>query len=422
MKQGTVITRVIMAIIFLFVLLYMGVYLVEGLKDPYKTVLTYNYTVNDSATATGFLVRDEIVIPQTGALADIHPNEGEKVARGETVAVLYQSSDALSRKTEIRALELELDQLDYALRHSDNVGDAGQMDADIVASLAKLRSTVSAGNLTGLEDQTLALRSMVLKRTDTGATTDESLAAIEENMRQVAGNLRSLKAVSGQESTTVSAEQSGVFSGLVDGYEALITPAMLPTLTAPQLAELSKQTVPPNEDAIGKLIVSHRWSYAVLVDEKDALRVSVGDTVPVLFTHDFVGEIPMRLDRMGDTVGGKTLLILSTDRNLAETTLLRRQTADIVFEACTGVRVPKEALRTVQRTVTDPDTKAESQVTQTGVYVLVGAQAEFKPVEVLQEGADFYLLRGTATNRKVLRAGDEVIISSEELFDGKVID
>lgn len=422
MKQGTVITRVIMSVIFLFVLLYMGVYLAAGLRDPYKTVLTYNYTVNDSAAATGLLVRDEAVIPFEGMLADIHPVEGEQVARGETVAVLYTSADALARKTEIRALELELDQLDYALRHSDNVGDAAQLDANIISALAKLRSTVSAGNFTGLEDQTLALRSMVLKRTDTGATTAESLAAIEEHMRQVAGNLRALNAVSGQESTTVSAQQAGIFSGLVDGYEALLTPAMLPTLTASQLAALSKQTVAPNENAIGKLIVSHRWSYAVLVEEKNALRVTVGDTVPVLFTHDFVGEIPMRIDRVGDTVGGKTLLILSTDRQLSQTTLLRNQTADIVFEAYTGVRVPKEALRTVQRTVTDPDTKAESQVTETGVYVLVGAQAEFKPVEVLQEGADFYLLRGTATNRKVLRAGDEVIISSEELFDGKVID
>ncbi|MEG2137880.1 MAG: HlyD family efflux transporter periplasmic adaptor subunit [Oscillospiraceae bacterium] len=422
MKQGTVITRVIMTVIFLFVLLYMGIYLAVGLRDPYKTVLTYAYTVNDSVAAAGLLVRDEVVIPQKGALADIHPAEGEQVARGETVAVLYRDSAALDRKAEIRALELELDQLDYALNQQDNVGDAAQLDADITDCLTALRSTVSAGNLTGMEDKTMSLRSMVLKRTDTGANVTESAAGIETRMGEVTRQLRALSAVSDQESTTVLAGEPGVFSGLVDGYETLLNQETLKTITAPQLAALAKQSVTPDESAIGKLITSYRWSFATLIDQKDAVRLKVGNTVPVLFSHDFDGQIPMRVDRIGDTVGGKTLLILSTDRNLADTTLLRRQTADIVFDAHTGVRVPKQALRVETQKKIDPDTKAETTEQVTGVYVLVGAQAEFKPAEILREGSDFYLLKGTATNRKVLRPGDEVIVSSRELFDGKVID
>ncbi|MEG2958686.1 MAG: HlyD family efflux transporter periplasmic adaptor subunit [Oscillospiraceae bacterium] len=422
MKQGTVITRVIMTVIFLFVLLYMGVYLAAGLRDPYKTVLTYAYTVNDSAAAAGLLVRDEIVIPQKAVLADIYPAEGEQVARGETVAVLYRDSAALDRKTEIRALELEREQLDYALNKQDNVGDAAQLDTDITALLSDLRSTVSAGNLTGIEDKTMALRSMVLKRTDTGSNTDDGLAGIETRMVEVGQTLRTLRATSDQESTTITAEESGTFSGLVDGYETLLNQETLKTITAPELAALAKKPASPNEDVIGKLITSYRWSYAALIDQKDAVRLKEGSTVPVLFSHDFAGEIPMQVDRIGDTVGGKTLLILSTDRNLSDTTLLRRQTADVVFESYTGVRVPKQALRVENRKKIDPDTKVETTEQVTGVYVLVGAQAEFKSVEVLQEGADFYLLRGTATNRKVLRPGDEVIVSSRELFDGKVID
>ena len=63
-----------------------------------------------------------------------------------------------------------------------------------------------------------------------------------------------------------------------------------------------------------------------------------------------------------------------------------------------------------------------------GVYVLTGAQSEFKQVEILADDGDFYLVRASLPDnptelqiKKAFRAGDEVIVSSEEIYDGKVI-
>ena len=42
-----------------------------------------------------------------------------------------------------------------------------------------------------------------------------------------------------------------------------------------------------------------------------------------------------------------------------------------------------------ERTVTDPETEEEKQELVTGVYVLVGQQAEFKPVTILAQLEDF---------------------------------
>ena len=56
-------------------------------------------------------------------------------------------------------------------------------------------------------------------------------------------------------------------------------------------------------------------------------------------------------------------------------------------------------------------------------------QAEWKPVEVLAQGDSFFLVSPrTVENRqdltqlkKTLRVGDEIILTAENLYDGKVI-
>ena len=120
----------------------------------------------------------------------------------------------------------------------------------------------------------------------------------------------------------------------------------------------------------------------------------------------------MKLERLGSSEGGRRMAVFSTDRYLSQVTLTRMCTATLIFERFSGVRVPNKALRV--RTNDDGTTTL-------GVYTLVGRQAEFKSVEIVREGEDFYLLRGTATNRKVLRPGDTVILSNQELYNGKVI-
>ena len=64
----------------------------------------------------------------------------------------------------------------------------------------------------------------------------------------------------------------------------------------------------------------------------------------------------------------------------------------------------------------------ETEVQTTGVYCVVGVTAVFKPVEVLYSGEGFVLLRSASTRAgRILRSGDEVIVTARDLYDGKVI-
>lgn len=427
MKQGSLNARIIMLLLLAAILITIGVSAWNSLRELYPTVLAYTYTVSDSVEATGFLVRQESVLAGQGGTVELLPDEGEKVSRGETVALFYQSDEGVAQRQTLQQLLLEQEQLEYALEQSGGGSDSAQLSTRVADAIADLRGAASSGDLTGLESQTLELKSLIYKHNYTfdqeGA---DSAAAIQTSLDEVNAQIQTLTAQASQSTSRVTASQSGVFSGLVDGYESLITPDMLDTITPDQLEQLSRQTPAEDSSAIGKLITDSTWYFACTLPEADAERLVEGYRYTVRFSRDWSGQVDMKVERLGDPENGKVVVVLSADKFLSDTTLLRRQTVELIFDTVTGIRLPKEALRVDQQTVTDVDTGEEQQVSVTCVYALVGQRAELKPVTVVAEEGDYILVTTPATEtttqaKKALRAGDKIIISSGELYDGKVI-
>jgi hypothetical protein len=51
----------------------------------------------------------------------------------------------------------------------------------------------------------------------------------------------------------------------------------------------------------------------------------------------------------------------------------------------------------------------------------VNNRAEFKEVEILAEGSQFYVVRPLESEKTMLRAGDQVIVHGRGLTDGAVL-
>ena len=61
------------------------------------------------------------------------------------------------------------------------------------------------------------------------------------------------------------------------------------------------------------------------------------------------------------------------------------------------------------------------EVQTTGVYCVVGVKAIFKPVKVLYSGEGFALVQPAGAAKRILRSGDEVIVTARDLDAGKVV-
>lgn len=431
MKESTLATKVMIAILCLGVIAYLAASFIRDWEEPLVITRAYSYTQNVGMEAVGILVRSETVLPDSGgSYVDHILSEGEKASAGQAVALLYNDPSAPAARQTIRALEAEIDQLEYALASGTQSTEASRLDAQVLSSITSLRSLTAQGDLTALEEYTLNLRTMVFKRDytygDTAAASQLRLL-IEDKRAQ----LNQLNGSLNQVSQTIYAPRSGVFSGTADGWEGLISPDQLETITAAELAELMEQRPAPAAGASGKLITDSVWYFAALIPGTDT-GLQTGRTYALNFSGDYYGQIPMKLERVS-LEGEQTLAIFSCRSHLSDTTLLRVQTVDVVVEQLEGIRIPRKALRIKTETVAEGDDENEDgespapgsptrEVNHYMVYTVIRSQAWGQEVELLYTDENFYLVRPVDQNASErLRAGDEIILSTSEIYDGKVV-
>jgi len=421
MKQGRPVITIVMMAMAVALAVYFGVYAFQTFNTPFSTTLTYVYTVSDSVQAEGLLVREEQVLSGKEGIQDIVRGEGEKVGVGQTVALVYRDSQAQADQAELEALETEIRLLEHAVIQSGDVESTARLDEDILQSMVSLRAAAALGDFGELEDQVLDVKSSVLKR---GYTYGDGLTAadLSARLKELKTRYSELNRQTSSATTRVRVSQAGTFSSLVDGYETLIDPEQALQLSPSRLKSLLDNPPSVQEGVLGKLILDNRWYFLVNLDTETAERLRGQKSATLRFSGDFQQEVEMDVEQIGEAENGLAAVAFSTDRYLGQTTLLRRQTAELVFEDYSGLRVPKGAVHMEKVERTDEETQEVTTETRLGVYVLVSGRAEFKRVEVVIEGSDYYVVKPLDTGRKILRAGDEVISRGTGLYDGQLLE
>ena len=423
MKESTLATKVMIAILCLGVAVYLAVYFVQGWEEPLVTARAYTYTQDVGMEARGILVREETILPDAGgSYVDQILAEGEKAAAGQAAALLYTDPAALTTRQAIRTLSAEIEQLQYALSSGTQTTDASRLDGQVLSSITALRSLTAKGDLTALEDYALSLRTMVFKR-DYAYGDTNAAGQLGQLIQSKQAELVQLNASLNQVASVVYTPAAGVFSGTVDGWEGLLTPDKLEGLTAAGLEALLAQSPAPAAGPVGKLVTGSTWYFAALLEGTDT-GLKSGRIYTLTFSGDYYGQIPMELDRVS-LEGEQTLAIFSCRSHLADTTLLRAQTVDVVIHHLEGIRVPRKALRV--ETVDEPLESGNPdgptrQVNRYKVYIVERSQAWGREVEILYTDENFYLVRPVdPAAAKRLRAGDEIILNSSGIYDGKVV-
>ena len=418
MKNSSFGTKCLLLAVTLGVLAYFGIQGLQYLGDPLTTTLAYNYQVEEGMDLSGYVVRrEQVLADETSGLLRLQRSEGEKVGAGGTVALVYADQASLDRQREIDELSGRIEQLQFAQEASLGSEVSLKLDAQIMRSLLDYRAELAAGRLDNAEEHETELKSLVLKRDYTYSDTEDLSGQIAELQSQ----LKELKAQAASSVRAVKAPVSGVYSAVVDGYETVLTPGLLADMTPSQLNAVQADETLTSQT--GKLILGDSWYYAVTMsaDQAKALRDS-GGTMTLRFAKGVEQDQTVTLYAVGPEEQGRVVVTFRGEYNMAQVTLLRRQSAQLIWRTVAGIRVPNEALRAANTKV-DQEGK-RSTVESLGVFCVVGMEARFKPVEVLFSGDGFVLVRSTAASDQEslrLRPGDEIIISAKDLYDGKVV-
>ena len=409
--------RVASLVLVLCVLGYFGVQIYRYFQDPYPTYAVYQYQVEDSVTLNGVVVRDEEVLSSTASgIPSLERSEGERVGAGKVLAVIYQDQASQDRQSQLQALEAQLEQLEYAQAAAADSEASLRLDNEIAAGILSLQADLSADKLADAEEHISQLRSLVLKRDYTYQDSTDLTAQIQDLKSQV----QSLKSAVSSGATTVKAPKAGTYSAVVDGYENTLTPDMLESITPQQLKAVQADTSVTSD--LGKMIYGDTWYYAAVVDQETASEFTVGASTTLRFVKGLERELPVKVESVGQVQDGEQVVVFSSNKYLSEVTQLRRQAADVIRSTYSGLRVPQDALRVVTKAVKDEETGETTQTPVTGGARPASDSARFEPGDGLYNGDGFCLVKGTSDKEKtLLRAGDQVIVTAEELYDGKVV-
>ena len=424
MKNKTLGMKILLAVVTLGVLGYFAIQAVRYFGDPLTTTLAYPYEVQMTTALSGYVVREETVLPDdTSGLLQLQRAEGERVSAGGVIAVAYADQATLDRQQEIQSLETQIEQLQYAADAALGAEVSLRLDTQILQDIIDYRTALAADRLDQAEDCGQSLRSLVLKRDYTYSDTTDFSAQVAELQSQ----LNQLRSQTGASTRRITAPQAGLYSAVVDGYETVLTPQALETLIPSQFSELEPDT--SVSSTVGKLILGDTWYYAAVMDQEEAQLLQESGSLQLRFAKGIGQDLDVSLTRVSEPEDGRVVAVFRGNTYLSELTLLRRQSAEVIRETESGIRVPIEAVRLVEETVTGED-GTETTVSRTGVYCIVGLEARFKPVDVVYQNEEFALVQSslegadgmtTAQEEIRLREGDEVIVTARDLYDGKII-
>lgn len=401
-KQGDLYLKIITIVLAVIVLAYVALSALLNSGSSYALETAVLCEAGDGQTVSGFVVRSEQVITAAQSVVVCELNEGEWVGSGQTVATGYSTDAARSQRQELASLQAELASLRYAAAGSEGADTTG-LDQEIEGLLAEFAAMASRRRLDDAQTAASQLPQLILRR----SVTEDDTLAINQRISDLDAQIATLEAQTESSAEPITVDHSGYFSKTVDGLESRLTPEAVLTMTPSQFSQATEQAGNLPANAIGRLATGQTWYFAAEIPAGRAGQIALGDLLTVSFGGETLQDLQMEVEALSEAEGETCLLVLSCERNLQDVTALRRQDADIIFSSYSGLRVPKQALYMVEG--------------QTGVYVLESARAQWKPVEILYEYGDGYVVALDKSSTNNLWPGDEIILTSEDITDGKVM-
>ena len=363
---------------------------------------------DDSISSYGYFARSEIVVngKNDGAVM-LNVSSGEKVAKSNIIAVYYDNPEQIEISRRINELENQIDDCQYVLAQSINKRDTSKIESELISCNSDITYSVKNGFVSECSDDVAHLKSLVVRR---GMIYSDT-SAVESRLDALTAEVNSLNARLTGHKSEIRASQSGYFTPEIDGYENILSPKSVRTLTSEQFLNLPNVAESIPDNAIGRISTDFEWYVALRLPSADAERVierySVSKRLKIKI-NSISTETSVYLDSyhlLGDDF---TMLVLKGTDVSSELINVRSSSIDIILKTYTGIKIPKNALRQVDDTW--------------GVYCLSGQRLIFKPVDILFETDTYYIAKSEGLSSKDVYIYDEIVVSGKELSKNQVIE
>ena len=411
-----------------------GSFLVKTLRNVVLVLLliifvsiVYNFRNRESNTVSaltasavsskeykGVFIRDEEILLYSGnGVLSYNVSDGGKVGCDTIIAEAYPDDEQLSIKREKAKLENELNIL-------KKIQNPGTLESAQPASLSESIDTSYRSLIyyrdTGDYEELEKVKDDLLVQLSTYQIITNEVRDFNQKISDIEAEITKLDARSVVSKEQIQAPRSAYFASYCDGYEDKLTTAGLDKITASEIDSIEdKKSTAPN--VVGKLIDGYGW-YLALVADNSRKEYAIGENVRLRFDSS-AESYPAQITDIRDESSTRSVIIIFCDKFNYELVQHRAERVELIKGEFTGLKVPREAIRSKDITETVSDDQGNEQTknsTWKGVYIREGEQILFKKIDVIYEGSD-YVLSKITDDTEFLALYDDIIIEEVDKDD-----
>lgn len=329
--------KILMDIILIFSVLYIIYAIYLTTKMSKDTVAIEKGTLTQEESATGYIIRDEIIVKGKSYKNGINQilQEGERAAKKEAIFRYYGKSEEQLQE-EITKLNLKINE---ALGKEKKVlsNDAKNLENQIDTKIQSLRVQT---DLQQIVEQKKEISDIITKKTTITGENSKSGKYIKKLITQKEGYEKQL--IEGSE--YMKAPSSGVVSYRVDGFENVLTTKGFKNLTEEVLEKLEIKTgkivATSNEEA--KVIDNFGCYIATILNSNEAIEAKVGNKVKITLSSG--NEVVGTIHYIKNQEDGKRLIVFKLNTLTEELISYRKISFNITWWNKSGFKVPNDAI------------------------------------------------------------------------------
>lgn len=331
-RKGRVFAVVlILALVFIY-----AVYLVAKLvQNPTNTFMVTNGKISQEESDIGYIIREETVVKgknYKNGMVKIK-NEGEKVAKGDSVFRYYSSGEE-ELKNKIAELDVEIQSL-MQNEKSSFPSDVKLLESQIEK---ELDSIYGLNNAQKIQEYKKNINSYITKKAKISSPSNSRLKELLSQREEYENRLTS-------DSENVNALESGIVSYRVDGLESVLTTENFTKFNKSFLQDLklkTGQTVASNEE-VGKIINNYQCYIVFNSNTNEAKNSKVGDTIKIRVQNS--DTVKASVENIIDEDDESKTITVKITNDVEKLIAYRKISFDIIWWDAEGFRIPNEAIK-----------------------------------------------------------------------------
>lgn len=384
---------------------YVIYHIVNQSNTEIKTEFALKETVYKTIETQGFIIRDEEFIKNdTGGTIVSFATNGERVASGDTVSVIFD-------KTEDAADFLKKKELEKDIKHFEELEGQANFQTLNINSLNKKINGELYGYLDFVDKRDFSKAtesaekfrdSVTGKQIATGGSLDFS-----EKLTELKQELNSLNA-SESSYTEVKTESAGYFISGSDGYENTVEFDKIDDLTVKDITKAIKSKPQKiSSDIVGRTVASFKWYIACAVDTDKTVDLENGKRIYINFPASGVEKLPVTVYKIGERTDKNTLVIFCCDEMNESLADFRIEDIEIITAEYTGYKISNSAIRTLDGVQ--------------GVYIVRGNLMGFRKIHTVYSTDNYTIVDNPKNSSDYIKLYDKVVTEGVDLYDNKLI-